>query len=116
MSGQRFGHISRKRKTALMVGVAKMQKAKARKRQAQSEKPPDGSALSMSTCVDESLHVSGAREDNEELEAVFEEEDSTRDITVDYKQWINSLQREDQQTLAMMLYDNYRERFGLLKK
>lgn len=112
MSGVRFGHISRKRKAELKLRVAKARKA--RNRQAQSERPQDN--LTLTTSVDDSLHVSGAREDDKELEAVFEEEEeSTRNVTVDYKQWINSLQREHQQMLAMMLYDNYRERFGLQK-
>lgn len=32
-----------------------------------------------------------------------------------YEDWVFSLNREDQKMLAMMLYDNYISRFGLLK-
>lgn len=32
-----------------------------------------------------------------------------------YDDWLFTLQREDTQMMAMMIYHNYRERFGLLK-
>ena len=101
--------VSRKRKAAWKIRVAQMQEAKARKRQAQSGEL-DNSPLS--TSVDDSsqsvLHI---HEAVEEVEAVPDQEESTRNDTVDYKKWVSNLERENQQ----MLYDNYRERFGLQK-
>ena len=101
--------VSRKRKAAWKIRVVQMQEAKARKRQAQSGEL-DSSPLS--TSVDDSsqsvLHI---HEAVEEVEAVPDQEESTRNDTVDYKKWVSNLERENQQ----MLYDNYRERFGLQK-
>ena len=107
--------VSRKRKAAWKIRVAQMQEAKARKRQAQSREQLDSSSLS--TSVDDSsqsvLHI---YESVEELEAVPDQEESTRNDTIDYKKWVSNLERENQQMLAMMLYDNYRERFACRKQ
>lgn len=106
--------VSRKRKAAWKIRVAQMQEAKARKRQAQSGEQLDSSTLSTSV-DDSSQNVLHIREAVEEVEAVPDEEESTRNDTVDYKKWVSNLERENQQMLAMMMYDNYRERFGLQK-
>ena len=40
---------------------------------------------------------------------------SKADAKLCYEDWLFTLQREDTQMMAMMIYDNYIERFGLLK-
>ena len=99
MSGRPY--VSQKRRAAWKANVVRMQKAKALKRSGVfAEAPVDSPSPPKSTPVDD-------QETDEEKSMINE--------PVDYKQWINSLQRENLQMLAMLLYDNYRERFGLLK-
>ena len=45
----------------------------------------------------------------------YEGEASDEEISSVYADWINELEREDLKMLAMLMYDNYRKRFGLLK-
>ena len=40
---------------------------------------------------------------------------SKEDAKLCYEDWLFTLRREDTQMMAMMIYDNYIERFGLLK-
>ena len=109
MSGRRRPYTSRKRKAAWKANVVRMQKAKTLKRGGLSaENPVDNS--SPSTSAGDVLQ--GTPADDQEMD---EAEESMINEPVDYKQWINSLQRETLQMLAMLLYDNYRERFGLVK-
>lgn len=103
------GQISRKHRAAWKACVARMQEAnpKERKRKTHSEEQLDNC---MPSTDDLSLDISSAREDDQEAVC----EDTTINETADswdYKEWISSLQRGNLQ----MLYDNYRERFGLQK-
>ena len=45
----------------------------------------------------------------------YEGEASDEEISSVYMDWINKLEREDLKMLAMLMYDNYRKQFGLLK-
>ena len=45
----------------------------------------------------------------------YEGEASDEEISSVYMDWINKLEREDLKMLAMLMYDNYRKWFGLLK-
>ena len=103
-----------------------MQEAKARKRKRNSEGPVESSITS--DCSDGSSHSTLDARDNETIEATIDkkrrrktihgsstEKDLAEARAEYYIQWINSLHRHDIQVLAMMLYDDYREMFGLQK-
>ena len=45
----------------------------------------------------------------------YEGEASDEEILSVYSDWIDEMEREDLKMLAMLLYNNYRKRFGLLK-
>ena len=60
-------------------------------------------------CSDVSSNESSKDDDYYEGEALDEE------ISSVYSNWIDKMEREDLKMLAMLLYDNYRKRFGLLK-
>ena len=60
-------------------------------------------------CSDVSSNESSEDDDYYEGETLDEE------ISSVYSDWIDEMEREDLKMLAMLLYDNYRKRFGLLK-
>ena len=98
--------------------MARMQEAKARKRKGDSEEGPVENLIA-STCSGASSHsILDARKDEEMIERtarIQAQTDPAEARNEYYMQWINSLHRDDIQILAMMLYDNYIETFGLQK-
>lgn len=110
------GRASRKRKAAWKASVARMQQAKARKRKRDSEESPVVESSIASTCSGgSSRSILEAREDEKMTARISAQTDSAEARAEYYTQWINSLDRNDVQILAMMLYDIYRETFGLQK-
>ena len=108
------GRVSRKRKAAWKASVARMQKAKVRKKEGHSEDPTEGSMSPVLGDSSQGTSDTRAREE-EPVSTTNIATKKTMEQATDYKQWINSLERENLQMLAMMLYHNYRERFGLQK-
>jgi len=59
-------------------------------------------------------------DDSSSSEASTEDEDynataAEEDLSGVYKNWLDELDREDLHMMAMVMYDNYLKRFGLLK-
>ena len=53
--------------------------------------------------------------DHSETDEDFDETISDEERSSIYADWIHQLEQEDVRIMAMLMYDNYRERFGLLK-
>lgn len=74
--------------------------------------------------LDESLQLPGPSSGtipgfNSDKDEDFDDANYTgftkEDAKLCYEDWLSTLHREDTQMMAMMIYDNYIERFGLLK-
>ena len=109
--------ISRKRKQVLVRLAEGMRQKKALRSIGEST---EASADNL----DESLQLPGPssgtiREFNSDEDEDSDDADYTgfskEDAKLCYEDWLFTLQREDTQMMAMMIYDNYIERFGLLK-
>ena len=109
--------ISRKRKQVLVRLAEGMRQKKALRNIGDST---EASADNL----DESLQLPGPssgtiREFNSDEDEDFDAAEYTgfskEDAKLCYEDWLFTLQREDTQMMAMMIYDNYIERFDLLK-
>jgi len=101
-----FGKLSRKRKAELRLRAQEARKKKLRSRD----------EIRDSESFDETELLAP-------LDSVGEENSSSKDNGTAqqadhksiYREWIAEMSRLDQQRLAMMLFDNYRDNFGLMK-
>lgn len=126
--------MSLKRKASLKLRVAEMNAAKLKRRSYDSSEGPSTDSPSenpSSSSMDEMLELPAPLESTYEGEFNSSEEEddddddeddeymgetNQDDIKAIYKDWIDEMKRIDQQKMAMMLYDNYRDSFGLLNK
>ena len=109
--------ISRKRKQVLVRLAEEMRQKKALQSIGESTEVSGDD-------LDESLQLPGPssgtiREFNSDEDEDSDDADYTgfskEDAKLCYEDWLFTLRREDTQMMAMMIYDNYIERFGLLK-
>lgn len=109
--------ISRKHKQVLVRLAEGMRQKKALRSSGESTE-------ASADDLDESLQLPGPsietlREVNSDEDEDSDDADytgfSNADAKLCYEDWLSTLQREDTQMIAMMIYDNYIERFGLLK-
>ena len=110
--------LSHKRKASLLTQAQRMRDAKASKRREESgEDTPTGSSSQ-----DESILLPGpvTGEDSDEWEGSDEDSDSEFEGTFTredadgvYQDWLVGVDRDDVKMLALMVHDNYTERFGL---
>jgi len=111
--------MSRMRKQALNAKAKAMRDAKRLKRvEAAVEE-------ASSVIMDESFMLPAPTECGDNNSDASSEEDSDTDENYDgtiseekssiYSDWLRELEQEDIKMLAMLMYDNYRKRFGLLK-
>ena len=113
--------MPRKRKEALLAKAKAMHEAKRQRRQNDSTEAVVEEASS-SLSMNESFMLPAPTEYSDVLSGESSEDDedyegeaSDEEISSVYADWINELDREDLKMLAMLMYDNYRKRFGLLK-
>ena len=113
--------MSRKRKQVLVRLAEEMRLKKASRN---IEESIEESSSASTNNLDESLQLPGPSSGTIHELNSDEEEDSddadytgfsTADAKLCYEDWLSTLQRDDTQMMAMMIYDNYVERFGLLK-
>ena len=111
---------SRKRKNSLKLQAMTMREAKMQLRMVSGEdEHEDSSTLAMNESLtlpaptDQPDGSSGseASTEDEDYDATAAEED----LSGVYKDWLDELDREDLHMMAMVMYDNYLKRFGLLK-
>ena len=110
-------HMSRKRKASLRARAIEMNEARAeRKREQTVETAEETSSVDL---LDDLLAPIDERnssdEDMDEEDEDYESAISEDEISAVYCDWINDMERADKQKVAMMMYDNYINRFGLTK-
>lgn len=113
--------MPRKRKEALKAKAKMMRDAKRLKRgetaveEATSSVTMDESFVlpAPTECFDDSSNASS--EADSETDEDFDGTISDEERSSIYADWIDQLEQEDIKIMAMLMYDNYRERFGLLK-
>ena len=114
---------SRKRKKTLVKLAEEMRQKKRAKNDTedtQQQSQQEHSTVTTSTNLDESLQLPGPsgmailderESDGEEYHGEF----TCDDARTRYEDWLLTLEKEHVQMMAMMLYDNYVVRFGLLQ-
>ena len=115
--------MPRKRKEALIAKAKAMREAKRQRRSDTADTPEEIiEETSSSLSMDESFVLPAPAEcsdilsnESSEDDENYEGEASDEEILSVYSDWIGEMEREDLKMLAMLLYDNYRKRFGLLK-
>jgi len=109
------GRLTKKHRASLKLRVEEMNEAKSKYQRYETS----------SSLQHDSATVSGL-DDSVELPAPSESDESSDDNDYDgtaaqddyksmYRDWVAEMNQLDQQRIAMMHYDNYREWFGLLK-
>ena len=111
--------MPRKRKEALLAKAKAMHEAKRQRQDDSTEAVVEEASSSLS--MNESFMLPAPTEcsdvlsgESSEHDEDYEGEVSDEEILSVYEDWINELEREDLKMLAMLMYDNYRKRFGLL--
>ena len=118
--------MSRKRKNFLKQRAMEMNLAKSRRvdELAEGQSTRDESAEGPSTSVfsDDILDlpapvdsISSSDDEENPDDINYEEQLTKEEKSSIYKDWISEMNRNDMKKMAMMLYDNYVERFGLQK-
>ena len=111
---------SRKRKNSLKLQSMMMREAKMQLRMVSGEDDHEDSSTLL---MNESLTLPAPTDQpdgSSSSEASTEDEDydataAEEDLSGVYKDWLDELDREDLQMMAIFMYDNYLKRFGLLK-
>ena len=112
--------MPRKRKEALLAKARAMHEAKRQRRNDSTEAVVEEASSSL--FMNESFMLPAPTECSDVLSGESSEDDedyegeaSDEEISSVYADWINELEREDLKMLPMLMYDNYRKRFGFLK-
>ena len=116
----KINKLSRKRKQTLVRLTDEMRKKKRAIEETRQETQQQDSAATTSGDLDESLQLPGPsgmaivderESDSEEYRGEF----TSDEAQACYDDWLVTLEKEHVQMMAMMLFDNYITRFGLLK-
>ena len=115
-------HMSRKRKASLRARAMEMNEARAERKRLEmsveqaAETPEETSSVDLLEDLPAPIDdCNSSDEDMDEEDEDYESAISEDEISATYCDWINDMERTDKQKLAMIVYDNYINRFGLTK-
>lgn len=109
------GALSKKHRASLKLRVEKMNEAKLKSRRCDTSRALLDDSATVSG-LDDSLELPAPKESDESSDYKdFDRLADDKEYCSLYCDWIADMSHLDQQRIAMMLNDNYREQFGLLK-
>ena len=110
--------VSKKRTAVLRQRVKEMAEIKKRRQSDELAEGPS-SESSSEVLLDSTLElpapVDDVSSDEDSSDEDYDDTIVSEDSAAIYRDWIGEMSRVDKQRIAMILYDNYTTRFGLLK-
>ena len=114
-------HVSRKRKASLRARAKEMNEARAERKRLEmsveqaAETPEEISSVDLLDDLPAPIDERNSSDEDMDEDEDYEGAISEDEISAVYCDWINDMERADKQKVAMMMYDNYINRFGLTK-